>query len=872
MKTFPKIYILLRSIFISLLCLLYSAASAQFMDDFSDSNWQSRWQGMTEKFTLNSAGELQLLDASATSPAQLYTPFAMRSATTWQFYLRMDFSPSTTNFAKIYLSSTTPNFSNTNGYFLRIGGISGTADSLELYRQDGTSTKRVLGGRMGTVGGATVVARIQVSRDASGKWNLATDYTGGNDFQIEKSGEDNTYSVGNYFGLECIYTSTRSDKFFFDDIFINTTQDVIPPKLISVTPITPNEIILIFDEALAEATASTVTNYNLTPTLTVINASLTLPNEVLLEVQPALENFSNYTMRVTGIEDLSGNQLGVEEVTFSYVSLSLPTANDIIINEIMADPTPSLGLPETEYIELYNRSDKAFDLQGIKLSNATKTLTLPTYILLPDAYLLIYKVGTAEFNTVANQLALNDFLTLTNTIGEVILSSSNEEVLDAVNYSDEWYKDTKKSDGGWSLELISPDRPCEVSGENWQASENGNGGTPGRPNSVLNATPDEIFVGLIRVFPLDSITVRLFFEESVDERTAADAANYTINDLTVAEAFAESPYFNTVLLKLQAPAVPNISYTVTLSNNFSDCQGNRIGNGRTGTFALPDVAESMDLVINEVLFNPATGGVDFLEIYNRSEKILNLGDLIIASRLGTSLSDAVPLEQNYLLFPNSYAVLTSSPQDIVSRYQVESPGALIMSNLPSLDDKEGTIVLYRAGDLQEVVLDEFSYSNTFHNALLDDENGVSLERINPNSDTQDASNWHSAAASVGFATPTYRNSQFLLTATTNTAFSVATPVISPDGDGFQDFLLIDYQLEEAGFLANVTLFDAEGQLVKEIAKSELLALEGQLKWDGDLDNTEKARIGIYLLFIEYFSPSGKANTFQTPIVVATRLE
>ncbi|NJL76250.1 MAG: hypothetical protein HC892_15755 [Saprospiraceae bacterium] len=463
-------------------------------------------------------------------------------------------------------------------------------------------------------------------------------------------------------------------------------------------------------------------------------------------------------------------------------------------------------------------------------------------------------------------------MTLTNTSGEVILSSNNGQVIDAVNYSDEWYKDTRKSDGGWSLELINPDRPCDVSGENWRASENGNGGTPGRPNSILNAIPDEIFAGLVRVFPLDSITIRLFFEESLDEQTAADAANYTINDLNVAEAFAESPYFNTVLLKLQTPAVRNTLYTITLSNNFSDCQGNRIGNGRTGTFALPDVAESMDMVINEVLFNPATGGVDFLEIYNRSEKILNLGDLIIASRLGTSLSDAVPVAQNYLLFPDSYAVFTSSPQDIASRYQVEFPDALIMNNLPSLDDKEGTIVVYRAGDLQEVVLDEFSYSNTFHNALLDDENGVSLERINPNSNTQDASNWHSAAASVGFATPTYRNSQFLLTATTNTAFSVATPTISPDGDGFQDFLLIDYQLEEAGFLANVALFDAEGQLVKEIAKSELLALEGQLKWDGDLDNGEKARIGIYLLLVEYFSPSGKVNIFQTPIVVATRLE
>jgi hypothetical protein len=181
--------------------------------------------------------------------------------------------------------------------------------------------------------------------------------------------------------------------------------------------------------------------------------------------------------------------------------------------------------------------------------------------------------------------------------------------------------------------------------------------------------------------------------------------------------------------------------------------------------------------------------------------------------------------------------------------------------------------VYRPSDTAELIIDEFAYTSELHNALLDDENGVSLERINPNEPTQVASNWQSAAAVVGFATPTYLNSQFLEgTATSNSNFAVAVPTISPDGDGFQDFLTIDYQLEEAGFLANVSVFDAAGQLVKTLASSEVLALNGQLKWDGDLEDGTKAQMGIYILFVEYFSPNAKVQSFQTPIVVAKRLE
>jgi hypothetical protein len=56
-------------------------------------------------------------------------------------------------------------------------------------------------------------------------------------------------------------------------------------------------------------------------------------------------------------------------------------ANDLIISEIMADPTPTKGLPEKEYIELYNRSDKVIDLNRFKLFYNTNNVTFPSFLL-----------------------------------------------------------------------------------------------------------------------------------------------------------------------------------------------------------------------------------------------------------------------------------------------------------------------------------------------------------------------------------------------------------------------------------------------------------------------------------------------------------
>lgn len=845
-----------------------SVASAQFQDDFSDLDFTARWQGDTEKFFVNELAQLQLNDTTSSSPAQLFTPINILNSTTWNFWVRMEFAPSTSNFSRIILFADDTGFSTAfNGYWLKIGGISGADDAIELYRQDGNSSTLLLTGTTGAVGAAPVVARIQVVRDQEGFWTINADYEGTNNLVEEGTTFDDTYSSGNFFGIECQYTSTRRDRFFFDDFQVDTETDRTIPTLLVAEAVDATTVQLTFDEPIQ--LNSNTNDFILEPSVAVGSVALTTSNQLTLSLNEPLTNLENYTITVQNIADIAGNLLQNTTANFTFIQIDEATSYDLLINEIMADPSPAIGLPEIEYIELYNRSDKVLNLDGFLLTDPSKEIELPNYSLLPGQYVALYE--GAENLLGNNSLGLSDFLSLGNTGDNLTLISPTGEVIHAVQYSIDWYKDSSKDDGGWSLELINPEQPCNTTSSNWQASNNGNGGTPGNQNSVLNEIPDETFEGLLRVLPLDDRTVRLFFSEAVDINIANDITNYNIAGLNLITAIAEPPLFNTVLLEFDTAIPPNEVYTINLDGQISDCLGRAVENGRTAEFAIPDQAEALDIIVNEILFNPATGGSDFVELYNRSQKILNLSDLVIATRSAGSLSDVQVIETGYLIFPNQYVVLTESVEDIRFRYQVQQPTALIEANLPSLPDKAGTVVIYRTGALSEVVLDEFEYSNDFHNALLDDENGVSLERINPDAPTQDENNWHSAAASAGFATPTAQNSQFLQTINSSDAFSLTAPTISPDDDGFQDFLQINYDLDQAGFTANASIFDANGRLVKELLRGEILATTGNIKWDGVTDDNTKARLGIYILYIEYFTPEGRTEMYKQEFVVAGRL-
>lgn len=548
---------------------------------------------------------------------------------------------------------------------------------------------------------------------------------------------------------------------------------------------------------------------------------------------------------------------------------------DIIINEIFADPSPQVGLPAAEYIELYNNSEKELDLSGWKLTDGSTTGTLTNYTLSPQHYLIVCsKTDTTLFASFNNVMGISSFPILNNSGDQILLKNNSLEVIDSVNYSDTWYPDETKRSGGWSLELSNPHAHtnCPVSNY-WKASNNSIGGTPGAVNATNSIAADTDAPQLTSVTIFGNDSIQITFNESLDITTALNTSNYTIdNGIGIPiQVKAIDPDLKSVLLIVGTNLQAGIIYTINIGNIISDCSGNPISPNTTSNFVIPESAIANDIVINEILFDPKTDGIDFVEIYNRSNKIIDLKTMMI-SKYDTihnvPVNSSSISTESYLMQPGEYILLSENGGTVKSHYETSNPNGFIdVADLPTMNVTSGAVCLASSTN----IIDLFIYNESMHFPFLNTTKGVSLERIDFDRPTQDKSNWHSAAEAVGFATPAYKNSQYTNAGETDDVLEITPSIFSPDEDGMNDIVNVNYHFDAPGLVANVTIYDSKGRSVKQLLRNELLGTSGTFSWDGINEDREKEKVGIYIVFMEVFDLSGKVRHYKKTFVLAGKL-
>ena len=314
---------------------------------------------------------------------------------------------------------------------------------------------------------------------------------------------------------------------------------------------------------------------------------------------------------------------------------------------------------------------------------------------------------------------------------------------------------------------------------------------------------------------------------------------------------------------------PGVTYSIHVTSTY-DCSGNPIDpQFNSSFFGLPETAQDADIIINEVLFNPRPGGVDFIELVNNSQKFINLKNWSIGNMEDGEPSSVTPLmKMDYLLKPGGYLVLTENTNVLKAEYHsLDEKNVLVLDNLPGLNDDEGSVVVI---DDQENVIDYLHYTKDLHSIFINDEEGVSLERIALDRPTNERQNWKSCSSAAGFATPGYPNSNalselYLAEETVKIEPEVFIPIV-----GQPDFAMIRYKFDKGGYVANVKILDDQGHLIKRVAINEVLGTEGALRWDGDRDNGNPARTGYYMVWFEVFDDAGEVKTLRKRIAVATR--
>jgi hypothetical protein len=545
---------------------------------------------------------------------------------------------------------------------------------------------------------------------------------------------------------------------------------------------------------------------------------------------------------------------------------------DVVIDEIMADPVPLIGLPNSEWIELKNTGSAPVNLQNWRIGDATSISgAFPNYTLRPDSFVIVCSSGSlAALSALGSAIAVTSFPSLDNDGDQLFLRASNGKTIHAVSYSINWHKNETKKEGGWTLEMIDTGNPCSGF-SNWTSSISATGGTPGKKNSVDGNNIDNEPPKLIKAYTLDSLTIILSFDEPVDSLPATTISNYTIDrGLPIAGVSVIPPLFNEVRIKLSPRMQPNTVYTIT-ANNVKDCKGNRIVTANTARTGLPVEPEPGEWIINEILFNPRSGAYDYVEFYNNSNKIFDASRLYIGNKSsGGVVSSIRQLSATpFYIFPGEYIVETEDSISLSREFNVKDPSKVLqVSSPPSFPDDEGTVVSLK---FQGIVLEELHYDHSWHFKLLRDEEGVALERMDPDGKTQDPGNWHSASTNSGYGTPTSQNSQYKRSAETSAAIEIVPIIFSPDNDGMDDIAGILYKMEEPGWVANIHIFDTEGRPVRYLVKNAVLGLKGNWTWDGLDEKGNKLPIGNYIIATELFNLKGKRKAFKSLIVLARRL-
>ena len=656
----------------------------------------------------------------------------------------------------------------------------------------------------------------------------------------------------------------------------NAAPDTTGPALLGISITSPFSLEVCFNETMDLGSLVFVSNYAVDNGLG--SPVLATPagvggSCVSLTFANAIDTGTVYTLTMSGLADCNGNPAGTLTGTFVQGGAAQPY--QIIINEIFADESPVVGtLPEAEYVEIYNAGSSVVDLNGWVLTDRRDDGVLDAYSIMPGEYVILCAAADlADFGAFGTAIAVSGIPGLNNSGDSLELYDAQGRLIDWVYYSDDWYRDEVKADGGWSLERIDATFTCP-NGDNWIASNDPNGGTPGAANSVAGTFADVTGPSLTGAFLITPTRVRLYFDELMQTATLLDPLNFTINNgvgnPTSATPIGSNPF--AVDLNLATPLDTNRIYCVTTSG-LLDCPGNLIGPNNEVCFGIPVEVAPGDVIINEILFNPYSGGADFVELYNNSDKIIDLSSLNIGEiyeDTDSIFNDDPVSAYPRLLLPRTYVAITTDAQFQIDTYFPPFPENIYeISSLPSFDDNEGKCVIFSDSGR---VIDRLDYLDDWQFANLDDKNGVSLERHDFNRPTQDPDNWHSAASTVHYATPGYKNSQ-VLTAEEQTEVWLEPQTFSPDQDGNDDVLSVNYHFTTSGWNARVTVFDNKGRMLVRLQENTLLATDqGTFTWDGINSAGAKADVGVYVIYFEATSPStGERKAYKLGCVLAARL-
>ena len=859
----------------AILCLIstfqFFLCNGQIWDEFSDGNFTENpeWVGNTSLFVISSNLELQLSATEAGSAYLTLPHHYLDTLMEWHFTIALDFAPSNNNFARIYLCSDRLNVKDepVSGYYLHFGE-NGNNDAVELYYKNNGSAYKIARGIDGNIANA-FHHHYKIIRNQNGNWKIYCDNRRNGDYILEceaihLSNHENNIA----FGVYCQYTVSNIRKFRFDNFYFgHPLRDTIKPTVISILEMQDMKSITItYNKSIREESGLDPWNYCINESIFPLYCQFIENNDsrVRLFFANSFDEDERYRLVITSVTDYNNNKMDDYTADLSFYRIK---PHDVLIHEIMAHPSANMPLPDYEYIELKNRTNRKLHLQQWSIQLGNNMRALPDFTLEEKGYAIVVARNNMPFLESYSNLVGIQSMSIPNSGQRITLFNEENTVIHTVHFSDQWHSEKIKREGGWALEMMDELNPCE--GENnWDSSVSPSGGTPGYQNSIACINRDHTSPIISGITLEDSLHIILFLSETIITPDSMLAKSLSIKPaIDICSVSKISPENRAIKIGIVQPLSNNILYTMEIVGEVNDCAGLSVSQNSAVNFGVPENALSSDLVINEVMTN-YSGNTNslYIEIYNKSKKIIDLKNIQIGSGGEQYPEKAViAIPEGYQLLPQSYLVFCKNKNATLQEYIVPYPERLIeISNLPSFAKKSGIIHLT---NLSLERIDYLHYDESMHYEMLSSTSGVALERIHFDVPTQNSHNWTSAAATYGYGTPGYKNSQYSELTDSNDIITITPDIISPDNDGFNDYTVIRCQFNEENNRLTIRIFNRQGQLIKTLANNILCGKNNFFTWDGTTNRGEKASSDMYILKFEYWNNSGNKGNIQKSIGV-----
>jgi len=534
------------------------------------------------------------------------------------------------------------------------------------------------------------------------------------------------------------------------------------------------------------------------------------------------------------------------------------------LNEIMYAP-PAM---QPEWVEIFNPQPTALSLTDWVLQDESNTrATVKNQATIPPlSYrVLVANPSVAAAFKIADSLiiALDNFPTLNNAGDVLLLRDFSGAVIDSAAYQTSW------GASGISAEKIWFERENVTA--NWRPSQDSRGGTPAALNSV---SPRDIDLAAMRL-RFDPIkprageevqllaTVRNSGRRNVERVTVAFAHDRNQdNEIQTGEeigSVAVTPSVSpedSIIARQTWPQPPSGKHRVLVVVSApldAVTSNNRI------VATLSVGYNSRSVVMNEIYYAPRSGEAEWVEFYNRSAQPVDLS--MWRWRDADADFPIVLPDSALILAPGEFALLAAN-RNIANA----DPKARIIApkNWLTLNNDRETLVL---ADFHGRAQDSLSFSQQWGG-----DTGVSLERINPNLASHDSSNWSGAVATTG-STPGKRNSIFTEFVPPQATIAVSPQPFSPDGDGHDDFVMIQFQVPATTATAQVKIFDVRGRLVHQLLNNAPVGATHEVLWNGRDETRQLLPTGIYIVYLQAIQASGGVLVeARTTLVLARKLK